>query len=125
MRGIPFLFLLTAALLLVVGMGWGIQMSASGDHSLSPAHGHLNLLGWVGMAVFGFYYALTPAAAAGWLARVHYGLALLTVAVLVPGIAMAIGGSGEVLAKVGSVLAVVTMLTFIGALLRHGVGRAA
>ena len=31
----------------------GIVMGASGDHTLMPVHAHLNLLGWVTMALFG------------------------------------------------------------------------
>ena len=97
-------FMATAVLCLVVGMGWGIQMSATGDHALSPAHGHLNLLGFVVMAVTGLYYAVTPSAAASRWAAMHYGLTVAAVVILVPGIAMAISGAGETLAKIGSVL---------------------
>ena len=43
-------FFLLAVISALGGMVWGIQMSASGDHSLSPAHGHLNLIGWVSLA---------------------------------------------------------------------------
>jgi cbb3-type cytochrome oxidase subunit 1 len=105
-------FFLVAAVFALVGMLWGIQMSATHDHTLSPAHGHLNLLGFVAMSVFGAYYALSPQAARSPLASVHFGLAILSVLVLVPGIVMAITGQGEVLAKLGSVLAVLSMGLF-------------
>ena len=42
-------------------------MGASGDHSLFPAHAHLNLLGWTTLAIMGGFYAL-PGAASGRLA---------------------------------------------------------
>ena len=42
--------------LLVVGMIWGIQMGISKDHAAMPAHAHLNLLGFVSLFLFGFYY---------------------------------------------------------------------
>ena len=60
MKGLAFHFFLVAAFCAALGMVWGIQMSASQDHTLSPAHGHLNLLGWVSMGMFGVYYAVTP-----------------------------------------------------------------
>jgi hypothetical protein len=115
-------FFATGAVFALVGMIWGIQMSATHDHSLSPAHGHLNLIGFVAMSVFGTYYALTPRAAAARLATVHYVLTVATVLVLTPGIALAITGNGEVLAQIGSVLAVLSMALFAFVVLRNGVG---
>lgn len=117
-------FMLSAVVFVLAGMVWGIQMSASGDHLLSPAHGHLNLIGYVSMALFSVYYAITPSAAQSGLAKAHFGLAVVTVVLLVPGIAMAINGSGEVLAQVSSILAVLVMVLFGVVVLRHGVGHA-
>ena len=74
MQNIPKLFMTTGALLALVGMGWGIEMSVTRNHSLAPAHAHLNLIGFVIMSLFGIYYALTPDAAASGLARAHYWL---------------------------------------------------
>ena len=122
MRGPALLFFATGAICALAGMAWGIQMSATHDHTLSPAHGHLNLIGFVAMSIFGAYYALTPRAAAGWLARLHYGLTLVAVLVLVPAIVSAISGTGEAAAKAGSLLAFMAMATFLVVVLRHGVG---
>ena len=123
MQNIPKWFFATAATFALCGMIWGIQMSARHDHTLSPAHAHLNLVGFVVMSVYGAYYALTPAATKSHLARLHFGLATAAVAALVPGIVMAISGQGETLAKIGSVLAVLGMGLFMFMILRHGVGR--
>ncbi|MCR9109916.1 hypothetical protein [Marivita sp. XM-24bin2] len=119
MKNLSSYFFIGAALFALCGMVWGIQMSATHDHSLSPAHGHLNLLGFVGMAVFGTYYALAPNAAGSKLATVHFGLAILSVVVLVPGIALAITENGEALAKVGSILALLSMVLFTVVVVRH------
>jgi hypothetical protein len=119
MTALPRLFFMTAAVFALIGMAWGIHMSASADHTLAPAHGHLNLIGFVMMSVFGTYYALVPSAAGSGLARIHYGMSVLTVVVLVPGIVLAITGSDEILAKLGSVLAVLTMLVFLVTILRN------
>ncbi len=58
-------FFLVAALCGLAGMAWGTHMGVSGDHSLSPAHAHLNLLGWVSLSIMGGFYALSPRS--GWL----------------------------------------------------------
>jgi len=50
----------------------GIAMSISGDHTLAPAHAHLNLVGRVTMALFGICYHPVPIAGAAGLARVHF-----------------------------------------------------
>lgn len=125
MTRLPTLFFATAAIFALIGMAWGIQMSASHDHTLSPAHGHLNLIGFVAMSVFGTFYALSPDASASRLALIHYALTVVTVLVLTPGIVLAISGQTETLAKIGSVLGVLSMALFAFVVLRHGVGRAA
>ncbi|SFD47920.1 hypothetical protein SAMN04488523_101101 [Sulfitobacter brevis] len=124
MKSIPTLFFATAVLAAICGMIWGIQMAATGDHLLSPAHGHLNLIGFVVMAVSGTYYALTPAAAASRLARTHYILLVITVLLLAPGIALAITGRTEALALIGSLFALGSMLLFGYIVLKFGVGSA-
>ena len=111
-------FFLTAALCALIGMGWGIQMSATHDHSLSPAHGHLNLIGFVAMSVYGAFFALSPLAADSGLARIHYGLALAAVVIIAPGIAVAISTENPILAQIGSVLTILSMVTFIVVILR-------
>ncbi len=122
MKNIANTFFLTAVLSALIGMAWGIQMSATHDHSLSPAHGHLNLLGFVAMAVYGAFYAVSPEAGRSRLARLHFGLATISVVVLVLGIVSAISGSGETLAKAGSVLSVLSMGWFGFIVLKFGVG---
>ena len=123
MKSIASMFFAIGAVFALVGMIWGIQMSASQDHTLSPAHGHLNLLGFAAMSLFGSYYALSPQAAAAGLAKLHLGLATLSVIVLVPGIVMAITERGEGMAKSGSILAVLSMLLFLVIVLRHPIGQ--
>ncbi|WP_245415140.1 hypothetical protein [Hoeflea marina] len=112
------MFVATSVLFVTVGMIWGIVMSASGDHTLAPAHAHLNLLGWVTMALFGIYYHLVPVAAGRMLAKIHYAVATLGVIIIVPGIVMAMQQNGEALAKAGSLLTVASMLIFLFTVIR-------
>jgi hypothetical protein len=57
---------------LLAGISLGLFMAASHDHSMFPAHAHINLLGWVTMCIFAVFYRLVPAAAASKLAKVHF-----------------------------------------------------
>jgi hypothetical protein len=121
-RDIAFVFFLAAVLCVTGGMIWGLQMSASEDHSMVGAHAHLNLVGWATMALFGVYYRLTPKAAQGWLPKVHAGLAIVGVLVMVPGIAIVTSGGSPLGAIVGSVLTFASMLIFLFTVIRHGFG---
>jgi hypothetical protein len=75
-----------AVLFVIAGMVMGIGMAASQDHSIMPAHAHLNLLGWVSLFLFGIYYERRPALDTSRLALVQVivwsvGTVILTIAV--------------------------------------------
>lgn len=72
MQNIDRLFVLTGLIFLLVGMAFGLKMSASMDFSLHGLHAHLNLLGFVLMTLFGLCYRAWPKMQEGWLATVHY-----------------------------------------------------
>lgn len=124
MKNIGTLFVVTAALFATFGMLWGIQMSVTQDFSLSPAHAHLNLIGWATMGIFGLYYSITPQANSR-LAVLHYILHTVAVLIFAPGIAMAISRQVETFAKLGSLCVVASMILFVIVVLRSGFGRAA
>ena len=119
MKGVSYWFFATAALCVLIGMFWGILMAATGDHYLSPAHAHLNLVGWVNMALFGVFYHLVPSAVTK-LAKIHYFVALAGVSTMVPGIVIARLDGGDALAIVGSLLTVLSMLIFTLTVARSG-----
>lgn len=125
MRGIGFYFFGLGAVCVTLGMFWGIQMSISGDHMLAGAHAHLNLVGWVTMALFGVYYTLTPSAAATGLAKIHLALAVGGVVIMVPGIAIVIRGGTDALAAAGSMLTAASMLVFLYTVFKNGLGKPA
>ena len=79
-------FFTVAALCGLAGMIWGTHMGISGNHSMMPAHAHLNLLGWVTLSIMGGFYALAGAQP-GVLAWVNFALSSLgavLMAVLLP-----------------------------------------
>ena len=112
MKGIGLVFFVSAALYGLAGMSLGLWMGAQQDFTLAPVHAHLNLLGFVTMALVGFFYHLTPAAA-GRLARVHFGLATIGLWLMVPGIGLAVTGHGEAMAIVGSLVMISSMVLFV------------
>ncbi len=112
MKNIAFWFIALAALFALAGMAFGIWMSATGDHTLAPAHAHNNLIGWVTLALYGLYYRAVPAAGTGRLVLVHFWVALVGALTMGPGIAMAISQQGEWLVQIGSILTLAGMAIF-------------
>ncbi|MDO9707884.1 hypothetical protein [Paracraurococcus lichenis] len=60
MPRLPLLFLASAALCLVIGVGMGIAMGIAHDFHFAPVHAHLNLLGWTSLALMGLTYRAWP-----------------------------------------------------------------
>ena len=61
-----------AVLYALFGMVMGEIMGASGDHSQMPVHAHINVLGWVSLALFGIFYKSWPESAVGKLPLVQF-----------------------------------------------------
>ena len=107
-------FFAIGVLCLVTGMVWGMIMGNSENFILAPAHAHLNLLGWVTMAIYGTFYALTRETLSPRLAWTNLVLAVLGVLVMIPSLAMYLTGAvqyGPGIA-VGSVLSFLALLVF-------------
>ena len=67
-------FLRIAVIYFVGGVLLGIVMAAHEEFTLRPVHAHINLLGWVSLALFGLFYRSQPAAADSKLAKLHFWL---------------------------------------------------
>jgi len=67
-------FLLIGPLYLLVGLGFGMYMGATGKHAFIPVHAHINLLGFTLMSIFGPAYRLMPELAGSVLAMAHFWL---------------------------------------------------
>ena len=103
-----------AVLFVLVGMAWGIQMAASGNHAAFPAHAHLNLLGWVSLFLFGVFYHLHPLLDPSPAARLQVGVWIVGTTVLTVGVGMVHSGhsSGDSIAAAGSLIVFAGMLAF-------------
>jgi hypothetical protein len=115
MHKLGSLHLRLSVLYVLIGMGWGLHMAISGDHSSFPAHAHLNLVGYVSVFLYGLFYRSLPALPAGRLEWSQFALAHLGVVLMVPGVALAHGENvavGEPLAAVGSLITFAAMILF-------------
>lgn len=118
MKGLAFWFMLSGVIAVLIGMGWGLLMAATGDHTMMPAHAHLNLVGFVSFAIFAVYYHIVPGAVEGVLPRLHLTLSVLGLVVMVPGIALALLERTEALAVTGAIASALGMACFLVVVLR-------
>ncbi len=104
----------TAVCLGIVGIGMGIGMAASGDHSIFPAHAHLNLLGWVSLFLIGIFYRFHPGLDTSRIAFVQSVIWIAGTIVLTIGVAGIYLGRPDLepIAIVGSLLVLGAMLLF-------------
>lgn len=70
--GIRFLKIAVVYFFLAVCLG--LVMGIIQNFSFTSVHAHLNLLGWVSMAIFGIIYSIYPSAAETKLAKAHFWL---------------------------------------------------
>jgi len=81
-------FFVTGALLLLSGMVLGEYMGAREDFALAPLHAHINLLGWVTLALYGTFYTLTRDTYSPRLAWTNYILSSVGVLAMIPMLAL-------------------------------------
>ena len=81
-------FFATGTLCVLIGMAWGMYMGSNEDFTLAQAHAHLNLVGWVTMALYGIFYALTRGTLSLGLAWTHYLVSTVGVALMIVGLTL-------------------------------------
>lgn len=113
MPRIADLYFKTAIIFLIIGIGMGLNMAISQDHTVTGAHAHANLLGWVTMAIFGGYHALNPKKAERRIAMVQYCIYTAGVAVMIPSLYLYLLGN----AAMEPLVAISSIVTFAGVLL--------
>ena len=90
----PHAFFATAALYGMGGMLWGLTMAISDNHATYSAHAHLNLLGWVSLALMGTFYALLGQGVANWIKLVNFTLSNIGVLFMISGLYLYLGQAG-------------------------------
>ena len=103
-----------AAVYFAVGVMLGVVMGASGDHSLFPVHAHINLLGWVSMALFGLIGTVYPSITEGRVAAAQFWMHNVGVPVMLVALTLRIKGfqSAEPLIGVASIAVGCSVLLF-------------
>lgn len=111
-----------SVLFIIVGISMGIGMAASQDHSIMPAHAHLNLLGWVSLFLFGIYYERRPALDASRAALFQVGLWAFATVILTAAVAAIHLGytAADPFAAVASLLVLAAALMFAYFVFRQG-----
>src|SRR5688572_13682800 len=117
---IAYFCFIVAVLAALTGMGLGIFMAVRQDFSLAPAHAHINLLGWVTLALLGLYHRGVE--------RPGNRLAWTQVGCAVAGFVLMTGGLAAYLAThdaafvpvlmVGALLSIAAMALFLAVLIR-------
>lgn len=118
MRISDFCFI-AAAMAALIGMTMGIIMGISQDFTLAPAHAHLNLLGWVTMAIYGLYHR-GVGRTGGLLGWIQAGTGALGAAFMAGGLGLYLGNQDDrfvFLVIVGSFLAALSMIFFLALVL--------
>jgi cbb3-type cytochrome oxidase subunit 1 len=98
-----------------LGMMWGMHMGSSEDFTMMPAHAHLNLLGWVTMALYGTFYALTAGTTSPKLAWTNFWVSAAGVVLMIPSLAMYLQDQSD--KTMVPVLIAGEVLTFAGLLI--------
>lgn len=115
-------FFATGVVCVLIGMLWGMHMGASSDFTLAPAHAHLNLLGWVTMALYGTFYALTRGTMSVRLAWTNYVFSLAGGLIQVPSLTLFLSTADDKYIPVmviGEVLTFMAMVVFAISVLRE------
>jgi nitric oxide reductase large subunit len=90
-----------AVVYFAVAVTLGIMMGGSHDHTLTPVHAHLNLLGWVTMTLFALISMAHPAITKGPLATAQFWLHNIGVPVMLGALALRLKGYAEVEPVIG------------------------
>ncbi len=106
-------FFAFGALCLLVGMCAGMAMGGSENFTLAPVHAHLNLLGWVTMAIYGTFYALTKNTMSVRLAWINFCLSVVGVLVMMPAMAILLLHNDQRLNPVVGIGGLINMLALI------------
>lgn len=103
-----------AAIYLLIAVALGVMMGARGDFALRSVHSHLNLLGWVSLALMGLIYQQLPWLARKRLAKCQFWLHNLGLAGMATGLAAKLRdiAQADALLGAGSVLLAVAVAIF-------------
>ncbi|MEW9675678.1 cytochrome-c oxidase [Lentibacillus sp. L22] len=104
-----------AVVYFMIGILIGLYMSSMHVFSLATVHVHVNLLGWMSLALAGVFYVLFPNLGHTTAARVHFWLHNIGLPIMMIGIALAVLGVSPIffpIATIGGAITVVGIFFF-------------
>jgi len=117
-------YFICGAVYLIIGIMFGMYMGTTGDHTLTPVHAHINLLGFTLMVIFGLVFRIIPAMAASPLARaqfwLHQGGALVLLVMLTLYLLGMVGDAVMPLAGLAELAVLASAILFLVNILRNG-----
>ncbi|MGH6870572.1 MAG: hypothetical protein ACREHE_03610 [Rhizomicrobium sp.] len=115
-------FFAAGVVFVLLGMMLGMHMGATENMTLAPAHAHLNLVGWVTMALYGTFYALVPTASRR-IAWINFFVSTIAVLVMIPSLILFLSSGNDPKyvpgMQTGEGLALLGMLIFGYSVLRE------
>ncbi|MFS0863023.1 cytochrome-c oxidase [Fredinandcohnia sp. 179-A 10B2 NHS] len=108
-------FIKISVLYFLIGVLLGMGMSMSGAHTLVGVHAHVNLLGWVSMALAGVIYYLFPHAGESKLGKAHFWLHNIGLPVMMVGLTLLMQGNTalEPVIAVGGTITTLAVILFV------------
>lgn len=114
-----FRFIKISVVYFAIGVCLGLYMSIRHDYALNGVHVHINLLGWVSLALAGIIYTHFPTLASTKLAKTHFWLHNISLPIMMLGLAFIVYGQVSltpIVAASGTVLALAIILFAINIL---------
>lgn len=106
-------FLRISVLWFLFGIGFGEYASFTHVFDFTPVHVHINLIGWVSMALMGIIYYLFPQAANSALGKIHFWLITICLPIMMGALFLVIKGNqlvAKYLAFTGTGVALAVLL---------------
>lgn len=111
MRGIVWLRI--AVIYFVIGVVYGMYIGIAELFEQASVHAHINLLGWVSLALAGVIYCLFPSAGTSKLGIGHFWFHNIGLPVMVIGLYLKINELTELpLIEIGGTLAIIGIILF-------------
>ncbi|MGO0062762.1 cytochrome-c oxidase [Brevibacillus fluminis] len=112
MKGI--IWLRIAVVYFVIGVVFGMGIGIAQLFQLASVHAHINLLGWVSLALAGIIYCLFPQAGVGKLGKWHFWLHNIGLPLMVIGLYLEIMQLSTLpLIQIGGTLAIIGIILFL------------
>ncbi|CAH2713614.1 hypothetical protein BACCIP111895_00750 [Neobacillus rhizosphaerae] len=107
-------FIKISVVYFVIGVCIGMYMSMTQKFTFTSVHVHINLLGWMSMALAGLIYVAFPSAEKTTLAKVHFWIHNISLPIMMIGLAFLVSGTekAEPAVATGGTLMVLGIILF-------------